>query len=293
MGEGPRQMAHPIPPAEQAARNAPAAPSEPLQHGARPMTADEITRITPKTTEAHRLRLPHVSPLGARKPLSENQKTVLIAAGIVGAAAGALAGAVYLDATSHPQHDFSKTPIIQEGQSPTSDTTLRITNPNDTETQTGDPMVEIQNMLKADVNEFYNGTISLDNPTFTAVDPEHPNSQQIVSLSQIEELCGVSLPQDSHLDIQLSNVLISSNKTDGTMKLVMDGMVNGKKVVLETPWGPKTIKTVIQGLFINTKITGFTDGEPVVSDQDGNPQTGNQIVVVLIDDQPSDAQLGQ
>jgi hypothetical protein len=280
------QMAHPASPAEIAARNTPAAPSEPIQHGARPMTPAEIAAITPETTanENKPSGLPQVSNL--RRPFLTGRNVAIatgIGASVLTAAVGA--AALYVDA-----NHMRPVPIRQEGQTATPDVALQITDPNTAkpEAQTGDPMLEIQNMLKTNVNEFYSGTISLDNLTFTAIDPEHPNNSQTVDLSQIEELCGVSLPQGAHLDIQLTNALISFNKTDGTMKLETEGMVGGKPVLLEAPWDPK-IKIVEKGLFKNTNITGFTEGEPVVSDQDGNPQTGNQIGVVIIDDQPNPA----
>lgn len=255
---------------------------------ARPMTPAENEAATPDTTadrvaKINKSGLPMVS--SPRRGLSGRDATIIVG-GVIGAVVAATAAAsLYVDA-NHLRHTPAPT-ATQEGQAPIPDTRLQTNTP---ETQTGDPTLEIQNMLKTDVNEYYNGTISLENSTFTAINPEHPNSQQTVSLSQVEELCGVSVPVDSHIDsLGLTNALIVSNKDSGTMMIMMDGMVNGQKVILEIPWNPQTVKVEKKGLFVNTKVNNFVDGEPVVSDEHGNPQDGNQLAINIIDDQPATA----
>lgn len=276
-------MAHPVSSADRTPRSTPTAPSEPAQNMAHPMTPDETAVITPNTTaDRNRSGLPQVS---SRRSLSGRNAATLAVAGFVGIAAGTTAAALYVDANSH----HAPAPITQEGQAPTQDALLKITNPNTPETQVGNPTIEIQKMLQANVNEFYEGTISLENPTFTTVDPDHPNNQQNVGLSQVEELCGTSIPPDSHLNLELTNALISSNKTDGTIIIVMDGIVGDKRVILKVPWSPQTVKTVKQGFFVNTKITDFVDGDPVVSDEHGKPTAANQLDANIIGDQPNPA----
>jgi len=288
--DGSKMMAHPVSSADRTPGNNPATLADTSQGMARPMTSDEVAAIAPVTTaEQNRLRQPHVIDPRRRPLIGRNE--ALVATGVAAVVVGGALAAAYVTGNENRHNaPVVPTPVTQEGQAPVPDVSLQIT-PNNSETQTGDPTLEIQNMLKADVNEFYNGTISLENPTFTAVDPDHPNNTQNVGLDQVEELCGESMPQDSHVNLQLTNALIASK--DGKMTILFDGIVGGKKVLLKVAWGPQTVKVEKQGLFVNTKVNNFVDGDPVVSDPDGKPTEGNKLVVNIIDDQPNPAPAGQ
>jgi len=251
---------------------------------ARPVTPRaETVPATNTVADGNRLDLPMVS--SPRRSLGRDAAKVATVGFLTLSGAALAASLVTGNDNLRPTQPA---PTTQEGQAPIPDTKLQTNIP---ETQTGDPTIKVQEFLKSQANEYYSGTISFDNlsePTFTVIDPEHPNNQQLVSLDQIDQLCGQTIAHGSHVDPKLTNALIVSNRTDGTMKIIMDGMVGNKPVVVERAWDT-SVKVETKGLFGNSSVTGFDGGEPMATNPNGSQIEANQIDATPIDDQPNPA----
>lgn len=212
-------------------------------------------------------RMAHRAP----RPLNTAQK-VAIGAGL-GAAGLAALGLGYYQGGPHETPTPPVTPVTRPVETATLEQTL-----------------SPEAILEQQANEVYDGTIELDNPTLTVINPGSEDNQRSVGLNDIQELGGQSIVQGGHITIEVTDPLIHA---DGSrIQIILPAMVDaqGRTVAIDwNPYGSDSIKVTHKG-------SGFEKIEKTEVDQsgiitviknDGTTETADQVAVQMIDDQPA------
>jgi len=228
----------------------------------------EYEDYDPKRDQAHNPEERHIA---RNATIAGTAATAAVLAGVI--LASGLGGSGTLPSSSQENTGAPKNPVIQPIEAAMPEQTL-----------------SPEAILEQQANEVYDGTIELDNPTFTVINPGSEDNQRTVGVNDIQELGGQSLASDMHTTIEVTDPLIHA---DGSrIQIILPAMVDAQGRTVAIDWNPHNsdvIKVVQRGSGFKKieKTVAGSDGTITAIKEDGTTETADQVTVQIIDDQPA------